>query len=394
MTEHVVHAPVGGKILTRPFKILLAIAGLGAVITLYRFAMGIGSVSNLNNGYPWGIWIAIDVVVGTAIGCGGFAMGLLVYIMNKGKYHPLVRPAVLTSLLGYGLAAVAVTIDLGRFWGLWKVPLFFWRWSHSPQLEVALCVMTYCAVLAVELSPALFEKWRDGKSPGLASAGKKGLGIVNAMLIPLLALGLLLPTMHQSSLGTMMLLPGPRMNALWFTPWLPFLFLVNCIIIGYAVVVLEATFSAVAFGRKRETAMIAEVGKVAAGIALFWSAFRVAEVAYRGELGALMGRRGLFFILEVGLVLAGALILLSKERRERSSWQVRAAMLLLVGGALHRINTYLIAFTPGPHYAYFPAVPELLMTFGIIATELLIYIYAVKTFPILGGAQAHATTRG
>jgi Ni/Fe-hydrogenase subunit HybB-like protein len=200
--------------------------------------------------------------------------------------------------------------------------------------------------------------------------------------------------MHQSSLGTMMLLPGPRMNALWFTPWLPFLFLVNCIIIGYAVVVLEATFSAVAFGRKRETAMIAEVGKVAAGIALFWSAFRVAEVAYRGELGALMGRRGLFFILEVGLVLAGALILLSKERRERSSWQVRAAMLLLVGGALHRINTYLIAFTPGPHYAYFPAVPELLMTFGIIATELLIYIYAVKTFPILGGAQAHATTRG
>jgi Ni/Fe-hydrogenase subunit HybB-like protein len=393
MTEHVVHAPVGGKIMTRPFKVLLAIAALGAVITLYRFAMGIGSVANLNNGYPWGVWIAIDVVVGTAIGCGGFAMGLLVYIMNKGKYHPLVRPAVLTSLLGYGLAAVAVIIDLGRFWGLWKVPLFFWRWSHSPQLEVALCVMTYCAVLAVEISPALFETWRDGKSPGLAAAGRKGLGIVKAILVPLLALGLLLPTMHQSSLGTMMLLPGPRMNALWFTPWLPFLFLVNCIIIGYAVVVLKATFSAVAFGRKRETAMIAEVSKVLAGIALFWSAFRVAEVAYRGQLGAIASKRGAFFLLEVVLVLAGALILLSKERRDRSSWQVRAAMLLLVGGALHRINAYLIAFTPGKNYGYFPAVPELLMTFGIIATELLIYIYAVKTFPILGGAPASAPTR-
>jgi len=394
MSEHVLHTPVGGKIMTRPFKILLGIAMLGAVITLYRFAMGIGSVANLNNGYPWGIWIAIDVVVGTAIGCGGFAMGLLVYIMNKGKYHPLVRPAVLTSLLGYGLAAVAVIIDLGRFWGLWKVPLFFWRWSHSPQLEVALCVMTYCAVLAVELSPALFEKWRDGKNRGLAEAGKKGLGILSKILVPLLALGLLLPTMHQSSLGTMMLLPGPRMNPLWFTPWLPFLFLVNCIIIGYAVVVLESTFSAVAFGRKRETAMIAEVSKVLAGVALFWSAFRIAEVAWRGQLARILSVRGLFFALEVGLILAGALILLSKERRDRSSWQVRAAILLLVGGALHRINTYLIAFSPGRHYAYFPAVPELLMTFGIIATELLIYIYAVKTFPILGGAAAPATTRG
>ena len=113
MSGHVgVHSPVGGRILTRPYLILLAIAAVGGVVALLRFVNGLGSVSNLSNGYPWGIWIAIDVVVGTAIGCGGFAVGLLVYILNKGKYHPLVRPAILTSLLGYGLAVVAVTIDL------------------------------------------------------------------------------------------------------------------------------------------------------------------------------------------------------------------------------------------------------------------------------------------
>ena len=151
------------------------------------------------------------MVVGTALGCGGYAVGLLVYVLNKGEYHPLVRPAVLTSLLGYGLAVVAVAIDLGRFWGLWKVPVFFWRWTHSPQLEVALCVAAYVMVLLVEISPALFEKWRQRAQRRAAHARRSaGCGSWTAALVWILALGLLLPTMHQSSLGTMMLLPGPQ----------------------------------------------------------------------------------------------------------------------------------------------------------------------------------------
>lgn len=394
MSEHaVVHAPVGGKILTPPMKVLLGIALLGAAFTAARFLLGIGGVANLNDGYPWGIWIAIDVVVGTAIGCGGFAMGLLVYIMNRGRYHPLIRPAVLTSLLGYGLAVVAVTIDLGRFWGLWKVPLFVWRWSHSPQLEVALCVAAYNAVLLVELSPALFEKWRGSPNGSLRSIAEKGLRFVNKGYIWIVALGLLLPTMHQSSLGTMMLLPGPRMHPLWFTPFLPFLFLVNCILIGYAVVTLESTFSAVAFKRPRETKMLASLSKVTAGVAVFWAAFRLGEVAVAGELGAIAGGRGAMFLAEVLLVLAGAAILLSERRRAQAGWQVRAAMLLLVGGSLHRVNTYLVAFSPGAHFSYFPSVAELVMTFGIIATEILIYVAIVKTLPILSGAAAHAPSK-
>src|SRR5208283_3697933 len=136
--QTLVHSPVGGKLMTGPFKVLLAVAGIGAIVALYRFFLGLGAVSSLNDGYPWGIWIAFDVVVGTALGCGGYAVALLVYILNRGKYHPLVRPAVLTSLLGYGFATLAVTIDLGRFWSLWKVAILFWRWTHSPQLEVAL----------------------------------------------------------------------------------------------------------------------------------------------------------------------------------------------------------------------------------------------------------------
>ncbi len=379
------HAPVGGRLMTRPFMVLLAFAGIGAFVAMYRFVNGIGSVSNLSNGYPWGVWIAIDVVIGTAIGCGGYAVGLLVYILNRGQYHPLVRPAVLTSLLGYGLAVIAVVVDLGRYWSLWKVPIFVWRWSHSPQLEVALCVAAYSLVLVIELSPALFEKLRASASSGLRRLAQSGLTFMEKSFVWVLALGLLLPTMHQSSLGTMMLLPGPRMHPLWFTPWLPLLFLVNCIIMGFAVVTLEATFSAVAFRRPRETAMLSSLSHVAAWVALGWSVFRVLVVALTGKLGYLASGYGIAFVGEVGLLVVGAAILLSESLRNQAVWQVRAAIVLLVGASLHRVNTYLIAFNPGPNYSYFPAVPELLITFGVIAAEVAIYVTAVKTFPILQG---------
>ncbi len=391
MSSHAhAHAPVGGELWTRPFRILVAIAALGGVMALWRFASGLAAVSNLNDGYPWGLWIAFDVVTGTALGCGGYAVALLVYILNKGQYHPLVRPAILTSLLGYGLAVVAVTIDLGRFWELWKVPVYFWRWSHSPQLEVALCVATYVAVLLVELSPAFFEKWRKSKDAGLRSFAEKGAGLVDKAMLFILALGILLPTMHQSSLGTMMLLPGPKLHPLWFTAWLPFLFLVNCIIMGFGVVVLESHGSASAFGVRRETGMLASLAKVAMGVAWFFVAFRVVDIALHGQLGALASWYGLAVLVELGLLVAGAVILMSDARRRRPRQQVLAALLLVLGGTVYRFNVYLVGFRPGSQWSYFPAVPELLITFGIVALEIALYVAAVRTFPILAGTPEPA----
>ena len=394
MSEHaLVHRPVGGKLLTPGFVALLTLGVVGVLVMLYRFVFGLGAVSNLNNGYPWGIWIAIDVVIGTALGCGGYAVGILVYILNRGQYHPLVRPAILTSLLGYGFAALGVVIDLGRFWEIWKVPVYFWHWSHSPQLEVALCVMTYVAVLAVELSPALLEKLQSSASSGFRRFADAGLRFMDRALVWIVAAGLLLPTMHQSSLGTMMLLPGPRVHPLWFTPWLPFLFLVNCIIIGYAIVVIEATFSSIAFGRERHTAMIASLSKVAVWVTLFWMAFRLADVAIRGTLASATGARGLVFALELLLPGAAAVMLLSERRRANPAWQVRGAILLLAGGALFRIDSYLVSYMPGANFSYFPSVSEIVLTLGMIALELAFYIAAVRFFPILSGASAPASTR-
>ena len=389
-TEAHVHTRVPGELWTRPFRLLVAVAALGGVMALWRFAAGLAAVSNLNDGYPWGIWIAFDVVTGTAFGCGGYAVALLVYILNKGEYHPLVRPAVLTSLLGYGLAVVAVTFDLGRFWELWKVPVFFWRWSHSPQLEVALCVAAYVVVLLVELSPAFFEKWQKTGSTALRQWSERGLRFMDKALVWILALGMLLPTMHQSSLGTMMLLPATKLHPLWFTPWLPLLFLVNCILMGYGAVVMEGHLAAKAFGRKAETHMLGRLAKVAYFVAIGWLAFRLIDVVAAGDLRYLASGLGLMFVIETLILVAAIAVLASERSRMSPGGQFRAALLLLVAGTVYRVNVYLVAFQPGANWSYFPALPELLVTFGIIAAEVAIYVYVVRTFPVLSGAPQAA----
>jgi Ni/Fe-hydrogenase subunit HybB-like protein len=132
--------PVGGRIYTRPFRFLSVLFAIAGALILYRLAAGLGQVTAMNDGYPWGLWIAFDVVTGTALACGGYSVALLVYVLNKGKYHPMIRPAILTSALGYTLAGIGVGLDVGRWWSVWRVPLFFWHWNlNSVLLEVALC---------------------------------------------------------------------------------------------------------------------------------------------------------------------------------------------------------------------------------------------------------------
>ncbi|MCM2316579.1 MAG: polysulfide reductase NrfD, partial [Thermoanaerobaculia bacterium] len=192
--------PVGGKLMTPGYKLVLGLVAIGFLAIVYRFAVGLGESTSLSDGYPWGIWIAYDVVTGTAIACGGYAVALLVYIFNKGKYHPLVRPAVLTSALGYSLAGLAVAVDVGRPWNLWKVPLEIWKWNvNSVLLEVGVCIFAYTIVLWLEMSPAILDGWRRGKNEKLRAFAEKNLPFVQKMLLFVIALGVLLPTMHQSS---------------------------------------------------------------------------------------------------------------------------------------------------------------------------------------------------
>jgi len=395
MSEHK-PTPVGGQVMTPSVRILLFVFLAGMALTVWRFAVGLGPTTGLSDGYPWGLWIAFDVVTGTALACGGYAVALLVYIFNKGKYHPLVRPALLTSALGYSVAAVGIIIDVGRPWFIWRIPISVGKWNlDSALLEVALCVMAYVMVLWIELSPAFLEKWQDSGNKGLANFSRGLSKFMDKALIWFIALGLLLPTMHQSSLGSVIMLAGPRLHPLWHTPWLPFLYLVSCIAMGYAVVVMESTLSSRAFGRRREDKMLASLSGVVSFVLFLFVAFRLGDLFLRGR-GPLMvgeGYLSVMFWLEMLLFLVPAIMLAGSRGRARIGTMFRAAMMIALAGSLYRFDSYLVAFNPGPGWSYFPSVPETAITLGLVALEIMVFIWLVKRFPILSGTSPMAAGR-
>jgi Ni/Fe-hydrogenase subunit HybB-like protein len=368
-------APMGGRIFTPRFNVLLALGGLACAILLWRFIVGLGPTTGMNDGYPWGIWIAFDVVTGTGIACGGYAMALMVYIFNKGQYHHLVRPALLTTALGYSVAGASVFVDIGRWWNAWKVPSFFWTWNfNSALLEVALCIMSYIMVAWIELSPSFLPK--------------RFVRYLEKALPFLIALGILLPTMHQSSLGSLMMI-STKVHPLWNTQLLPLLFLVSVIGMGYAGAVLEATMSGKAFRLEPEWHLLAKIGKAVSWCFIAFLAIRIVGLALNGFPGFGANGMSLLFIAEMALFAVPAWLLMD-ERRVRDPGQLfAAAMLAVLAGAVYRFDVYLVAFDPGSNWHYFPSIPEMLVTIGLVALEIAAYTFIVKVFPILRPARSN-----
>jgi len=373
--------PVGGKVFTGPFLFFLVITLIGVYFLAKRFMFGIGAVTNMNDGFPWGIWITYDVVVGTAFACGGYSMALLVYVLNNGEYHPLVRPALLASMFGYTLAGVSVFIDIGRYWQIYNVFLPWYTNFNSILLEVALCIAAYIAVLWIEFSPAFIE----------AKSGTKAK--VNKLLIFFIALGILLPTMHQSSLGSLMILAGNKLSPLWWTPMLPLIFLISALTMGYTVVIFESTISALGFKRPLETNILAKLSLVIPILLVIFLVIRFGDLLIRGQIGlAFNGTlQGNMFLLENILHILPLVILASATNRKSAKMLFLSACSLMLGGLLFRFNTYLIGFNPGDGWHYFPAIGEQFITYSIISAEILLYMIFVKKLPVLSShGQARA----
>jgi Ni/Fe-hydrogenase subunit HybB-like protein len=394
---HGVPRPVGGPIMTPVMKLCLALAGITALLLIYRFLVGLGPVTNMTDGHPWGLWIAFDVVTGTALACGGYAIALLIYVFNKGKYHPLIRSAILTSALGYTLGAIGVIIDLGRPWWTWKLPIFFWTWNlDSVQLEVALCIMLYTAVLWIEMAPVFMERWeQEDDKPKLQEFSRKWTPILMKAMPWLIALGIVLPTMHQSSLGSMILLAGPKLHPLWLTPWLPFFFLISCIAMGYGMVVLETMWSRTVYSRYRETSILTALSPAMVVVLLTWVGVRLFNVVASGKAEYLfnLDRFAILFWLEVLLFLVPAIILMLKPTRtDRDRGRLfMASGMMVTGGMLHRFTAYWFAYNPGEHWnLYFPSLFEIFVTVGLIAAEVAAFMYIIKKFPILTGRPSAA----
>jgi Ni/Fe-hydrogenase subunit HybB-like protein len=383
MADHAhAHAPrpLGGSLLT-PFTLLLGVlSAIAAVILLYRFFYGLGAVTNLNDGYPWGIWIAYDVVVGSAFACGGYSMAHLVYIFNKGQYHPLVRPALLASLFGYTLAGVSVIFDLGRWWNFWHI---FWpgyAQVNSVMFEVAVCISAYIVVMWIEFSPTFLEKL------GMKDVKQK----LNKLLFFFIALGVLLPSMHQSSLGSLLVIFGQQIHPLWQSGMLlPVIYLMTAILLGFAVVIFEATLSSTGFGRPLETKVLTPLSKIMYWLLAAYVVVRVLDLVIRGALGTAFAAtwQAFWFWVEMACFIVPLATLASENARRSASKLFVGAVLLMLGGMLLRINGFLVGYMTGEGWNYFPSLAELMVTVGIIAFEILAYIVIVRKYPVLPAAQ-------
>jgi Ni/Fe-hydrogenase subunit HybB-like protein len=397
MASHSHAQPIGGPLNKKFVTTMSVILGIWAVVVLYRFIFGIGVVSGLTDYYPWGVWIAFDVVTGTALACGGYAVAILAYILNRGQYHPLVRPAILTSALGYSMAALAIILDVGRWWGIWKIPFGGWpnvgryNWD-SALLEVALCVMAYVGVLWIELGPAFLEKWEStSKSSALVGFARAGLKFYDKAMLWIVALGVLLPTMHQSSLGTLMLLAGQKLHGLWYTPWIPLLYLISCIGMGYSVVVWESALSHRVFKRSSEKDMLTSMSGAMVVVVALYLILRFADLIISGKTAMMFtsGWLSIVFWIEIALFAYPMFVLANKQRRSRFSNMLRSAILLMLAGSMYRFDTYITAYNPAPGRHYFPSLLEIYITVGVIALEITLYYVIVKRYPIIGGVPAH-----
>lgn len=387
--------PVEGRFLTPAIMLMLVLWGAGTVAGLWRFTQGLGAATAMNDGYPWGLWIAFDVVVGTGLASGGYAMALLVYVLNRGRYHPLVRPALLTSFLGYSVAGVAVAFDLGRFWNMWRIPVAIGDWNGSSVLlEVALCMMAYTAVLFLELSPALLEHLARSHRPDRVALARAWRPRIERALPFIVALGLVLPTMHQSSLGSLLLVAGTKVHGLWHTGLLPLLFLLTAVAMGYAVIYFESIFSSVAFRRPLETRLLGKLGAAVAGVIAAFLIVRFAGLLVAGRAGLLFtsGIQSFFFWVEILLLAASAWLFLQQRARAHAPGQLQAALLALFGASIYRIDAFLTGFNPGQNWVYFPSLAELCVTLGLVATETMAYVLVVRKFPILAGVTAPASS--
>lgn len=369
------YQPVGGKLFTLPFFILSIFAAIALYLLVERFIFGLGAITNINNGYAWGIWIAFDVIVGTAFGCGGFVIAMLVYIFNRGEYHPLIRPAVMASLFGYTLGGMAVLFDLGRWWQVYNVFLPWYSQLNSAMLEVSLCVTAYIVVLWIEFTPVFLERF------GIHQLRKK----LNKLLFVFVAIGVLLPTMHQSSLGTMMISMGFKLYPLWSTTWLPLLFLMTAILTGYAIVVFEALFSSAGFRRPYDTEILNKISNLIWMLTVLYLVIRFADLLSRDALGLVMkwDINAVMFIIENLLFIVPIVILAKPNNRQQPRLLFIGAFCMLLATTLYRVNTYLIGFNPGGGWSYFPSVTEILVTVGIFSLEILLYLIFVKTLPVL-----------
>jgi len=342
-------------------------------VTVIRYWRGLGAVSNLSDAFPWGVWIGFDILCGVGLAAGAFTLMATVHLFHIERFEPIVRPTVLTGFLGYVFVCVALMYDLGQPWRIWHA-LIYWN-HHSVMFEVAWCVMLYTTVLALEFAPIVFEKLR-------LDLPRK---ILKALNTPLVIVGVLLSTLHQSSLGSLYLIVPEKLYPLWYTPALPLLFYISAIGAGLGMIIVESHLSGRAFNRGLEMNLLEPLGRVMVVVLGLYGVLRLDLLFNAGDLHLAFAPNyeGRMFLLEFGIGVVIPVLLLVWPRIRRSpSGLVAGAGFAVVGFILNRLNVSVTGLERASGTHYVPTWMELTISVGLVAIGMFVFALAVRYLPI------------
>jgi Ni/Fe-hydrogenase subunit HybB-like protein len=379
--------------------LLFGIMIAGVAAALYRLAVGLQGSTNLSNDFPWGIWIAYDVESRVALAAGGFTTAALAHIFQRHKFEPIVRGALLTAMLGYTCAVTGLLLDLGRYYNVWH-PMLPSMWQgNSVLFEVAMCVMAYLTVLYIEFSPAFFERFvgrvnlpgplarLDAPAENLLRIGK---AIIGKTLFLFMIGGVVLSCMHQSALGSLILVAPYKTSALWFTPILPMLFLISAIACGFPMVIFESIYASWSFGRKPPMHLLIPLAKMAVVLLGIYAFAKISDLVIREQyMNLALNLNTVMLLIEIAIGIVIPLFMLTRDRVRRSPGLLFTASCFIIAGIImNRVNIFLIAYRP-PYMtkAYVPSVAEVLVSLGLTAGMIFMYRLIVTIFPILSLAS-------
>jgi len=354
--------------------VLWAIVGLAATVGITRFVFGLGAATNLNDATPWGLWIGFDVFAGVALAAGGFVITAMVYIMKREEFRPLVKPAVLTAFLGYIAVIIGLLFDLGLPWNIWHM-IIFWN-PHSPLFEVGWCVMLYTTVLLLEFSPVPLEK---------VSRYARIRNFLMKFRFPLVLLGIMLSTLHQSSLGSLFLIMPFKLYPLWYSNILPILFFVSAIGLGLAMITLESLASGYLYKRELETALLSKILKSAFWVLGFYLVIRIADILITDKASLIFSGswESVLFILEISIAVIIPMVLFAIPKvRRNPTGQWMGASLVVLGMVFNRINVSGLTMLRVTGDTYIPSWMEISVSAGVVSLATLVFLFSIEKFKV------------
>jgi len=396
-------APIENKFFTKGMIIFTAVMLTGLSFGLYRMIFGLEAATNLNDQYPLGLWIGIDVATGVALAAGGFTSGAVVYVFNRENFHAVIRPALLTAMLGYTFVGVGLMFDLGRWYNIWHPAIPFMWQGNSVLFEVGMCVIIYINVLYIEFAPIVFERFIGRVNlPGMLARFNDSVDIIlrflnhvlsKIMFIFIIA-GIVLSCCHQSSLGTLMVIAPYKIHPIYNSLLGPLFFLTSAFAVGLTMIIFESMIACYVFGRKPEMHILTPLSKIIPYVLGLYVFVKLGDMISRGTYVFLFDSTApvIMFWIEFGfLTVVPFFMFLSSDVRKSHRGLFIAASMVVLGVLLNRCTVFFIAYTPlYAVKAYLPAFSEFALTIGLICTIVFVYRVFVTIFPVLTADEDNA----